>query len=220
MIDGDTRASPAAAARTASTSRRRPGVLEQEPGGPVADRRVDVLVVIERRHDDDRDRVVDVAAGQHAGDLEPVEPGHADVDEAHVGPRAGGPARRPLGRRCASPTTSMPWASRIRRMPERTISWSSAMTTRSRVVHGWAASGADPDRQVGGDPPAAVGERSGVEVAAHRGGPLGHPADAEPARRAADRTSVVDDEQMDDSVRHNARRCRCWWRRRSVGGRW
>ena len=69
---------------------RRPGVLEQEPAGPIADRRVDVLVVVERRHDDDRYRLVDVPTGQHAGDFETVEPGHADVDEAHVRPEPAG----------------------------------------------------------------------------------------------------------------------------------
>ena len=70
-------------------------------------------------------------------------------------------------------------ASRIMRMPERTISWSSAMTTRNGVHDGRRP--ANRDRQVGGDLPAAGGERSGVELAAERRDPLGHAEEAEAA---------------------------------------
>ena len=107
------------------------GVLEQETPGTGPQRGVDVLVEVERGDDDDGERVLDSRPGQSAGRLDAVHAGHADVEQAHVRPQAAAPARRPAARRAASPTTSMSgWASSIIVSPVRTISWSSATSTR------------------------------------------------------------------------------------------
>ncbi len=51
--------------------------------GAGLERAVDVFVVIEGRDHDDRERVVDAGAGELPGGLDPVEVGHADVEQAH-----------------------------------------------------------------------------------------------------------------------------------------
>jgi hypothetical protein len=59
-------------------------VLEQEPAGPGGQRRVDVLVQVERGEDDDPHRRL---RGQDAlGRLEPVHLGHPDIHQHDVGP--------------------------------------------------------------------------------------------------------------------------------------
>jgi hypothetical protein len=65
-------------------------VLEQEPAGPGAQRRQDVLVEVEGGQDQHPDRVLDALAGQAAGRLDPVHAGHADVHQGHVGPDVAG----------------------------------------------------------------------------------------------------------------------------------
>ena len=67
---------------------RRAGVLQQEAAGPRAQRRVHVLVEVERRDHDDRERVVDTGPGEGERGLEAVHHRHPDVEEAHVGPDA------------------------------------------------------------------------------------------------------------------------------------
>ena len=63
-----------------------PGVFEEEPAGAVAQRLVHVVVEVEGgEHDDPRAGEVRVA-GDPPGGLEPVESGHADVHQEHVGP--------------------------------------------------------------------------------------------------------------------------------------
>ena len=92
-----------------------PGVLEQEPPGAGLQRPVHVLVEVEGGDDDDRQRVVDVGAGELPGGLDPVHLGHADVEQADVGAQragkrdrltaVGGLSRRPrcrAGRRGSS----------------------------------------------------------------------------------------------------------------------
>ena len=104
---------------------------------------------------------------------------HPDVEEAHVGTQLAGQRDGRVGRRAAWPTTSMSGcASRIMLSPVRTISWSSATST--RIVIGpdppWAARRAD------GPAPVAFG--AGLEAAAQQGRPLGH-ADEPVARHGA-----------------------------------
>jgi hypothetical protein len=63
-------------------------ILQDEPAGPGVQGLEDVLVVVERREDEDPGRRT---AGEDApGGLEPVEPRHADVHEDDVGSPPGG----------------------------------------------------------------------------------------------------------------------------------
>lgn len=109
----------------------RRGALEQEPA-----RAVDVLVGVERRHDHDPQRRVQPRPGEQPG-WPRCRPGAACGCRA--GRRGGGsaqPARPPPARRRAWATTSTP-SCRPSTVagPTRTISWSSAASTRS--VIGW-----------------------------------------------------------------------------------
>jgi hypothetical protein len=61
------------------------GVLEQEAAGAGLERAVHVLVEVEGRDDHDRERVLDVRAGEQPRRLDAVELGHAHVDQAYVG---------------------------------------------------------------------------------------------------------------------------------------
>ena len=90
--------------------------------------------------------------------------------------RASSTARRPSA---ASPTTSMSgWASRIIASPVRTISWSSATSTRMLTS-------ADPGPgQHGGHGPAAIGVRAGLAGAAEQVGALDHADEAVPGDAA------------------------------------
>ena len=63
----------------------RPGVLEQKASGAGPERAVDVLVEVEGRDHHHRHRVRDAPPGEELGHLDAVEPGHPDVDQAHVG---------------------------------------------------------------------------------------------------------------------------------------
>src|SRR4029450_1164586 len=63
----------------------RPGVLEQKASGACPERAVDVLVEVEGRDYHHRDRVRDAPPCEELGRLDAVEPGHPDVDQAHVG---------------------------------------------------------------------------------------------------------------------------------------
>ena len=128
-------ASPSAAARTAWVSSSGPASLSRKPLAPARSARVDVLVEVERGHDDDRHRVARRPARRARGSPR-CRRGRACGCRAGTRRAAGpAPARR---RRCpsaASPTTSMPaCASRIIASPVRTISWSSATSTRSVIV--------------------------------------------------------------------------------------
>ena len=58
--------------------------------GAGLERAVDVFVVIEGRDHDDRERVVDAGAGELPGGLDPVEVGHADVEQAYIGSQLAG----------------------------------------------------------------------------------------------------------------------------------
>ena len=71
-----------------------PGVFEQEAPGAGLQRPVHVLVEVECGDDDDRQRVVDVGAGELAGGLDPVHLGHADVEQADVGAQRAGKRHR------------------------------------------------------------------------------------------------------------------------------
>ncbi len=62
----------------------RPGVLEQKASGAGPERAVDVLVEVECRDHHYRDRVRDAPPCEEPGHLDAVEPGHMDVDQAHV----------------------------------------------------------------------------------------------------------------------------------------
>jgi hypothetical protein len=68
----------------------RPGVLEQEAASAGAQGAEDVLIQVERGDDHDRHRVGHVGTRQPPGHLDPVEPGHPDVDEQHVRTQPGG----------------------------------------------------------------------------------------------------------------------------------
>ena len=81
-------ASPAAATRTASSSRSDGRVLEQEAGGADAQRLEDVLAGVEGREHHDRRGVLRVGEDP-LGRREPVELGHADVHQHDVGAPAG-----------------------------------------------------------------------------------------------------------------------------------
>ena len=63
----------------------RAAVLEDEAGGAVAQGDLDVLVGVERRRDDHSQRLLHVGAGEESGRGQPVEHGHADVEQADVG---------------------------------------------------------------------------------------------------------------------------------------
>ena len=77
-------------------------VLEQEPGGPGLESRVDVLVEVERRQDHDPRRCArDAPVGtrwtdQPPGRLQAVETRHPDVHQHDVGPVAPGQPDRCL----------------------------------------------------------------------------------------------------------------------------
>ena len=81
-------ASPAAATRTASSSRSDGRVLEQEAGGADAQRLEDVLAGVEGREHHDGRGVLRVGEDP-LGRREPVELGHADVHQHDVGAPAG-----------------------------------------------------------------------------------------------------------------------------------
>lgn len=66
------------------------GVLEEEAAGAVAQGGVGVVVLVEGGHHDHAHRVGDARSGQGPGDLQTVQPGHADVDETHVGTHPAG----------------------------------------------------------------------------------------------------------------------------------
>ena len=63
----------------------RPGILEQEAPRTCPQRRVDVLVEIERGDDDDRNGVGDVGPRQPPSRLEAVHDRHPDIQKAHIG---------------------------------------------------------------------------------------------------------------------------------------
>jgi hypothetical protein len=65
-------------------------VLEEEATGARLERAVDVLVEVERRDDHYGERIFDGRPGQHPRGLQPVELGHPDVEQAHVGPQLPG----------------------------------------------------------------------------------------------------------------------------------
>ena len=65
-----------------------PGVLEQESEGARPERCVDVLVEVERGDHHDGEGVGDGRTGEGPGRLDAVDPGHPDVEEAHVGAQA------------------------------------------------------------------------------------------------------------------------------------
>ena len=90
VTDGDTSASPLCGGPYRLDEQRRAGVLEDEADGAAAQRAVDVLVEVERRHHDDPQRVGDVGPGQRPGHLDAVDAGHPDVDQAHVRPQPAG----------------------------------------------------------------------------------------------------------------------------------
>ena len=110
---------------------RRPGVLEQEAAGAGPQRGVDVLVEVEGGDDDDGERVVDARPGEARGWPRCRRAPGMRMSNRHTSGRrrrASSTARRPSA---ASPTTSMSgWALRIIVSPVRTISWSSATSTR------------------------------------------------------------------------------------------
>ena len=64
----------------------RTAVFEDEAGGAVAQRDLDVLVGVEGRGDDDSQRRLHVGAGEEPGGGEAVEHGHPDVEQADIGP--------------------------------------------------------------------------------------------------------------------------------------
>ena len=145
-------ASPLAAAWTAWASSAGPASLSRKPAGAGPQRGVDVLVEVEGGDDDDGERVGDARPGEEAGGLDAVEHRHADVEQAHVGAQRAGRARPPRRPSAASPTTSMSgWALRIIVSPVRTISWSSATSTRMLM----------PARPFGGRTAVTVQPRSG-----------------------------------------------------------
>ena len=92
-------ASPAAAACTAWTSSSGPASLSRNPRAPALQRAVHVLVEVERRDHDDRERVGDVRSGQPSRGLDAVHLGHPDVEQAHVGAQLARPGHRlaPVG---------------------------------------------------------------------------------------------------------------------------
>ena len=61
-----------------------PGVFEQEASRARAQCAVHVFVGVKGGDDHDAERVGDVGTSQCAGDLDAVEPGHADVDQGDV----------------------------------------------------------------------------------------------------------------------------------------
>ena len=148
------------------------GVLQEEAAGPVGDRGAHVLVEVERGDDDHRDRVGDLGPGQEAGGGEPVQLGHADVEQAHV--RA-----QPLGElhRLAS----------VGRLADDLDAVGLEDEAEARAHHRLVVRDHDaerlghvglPERQPRLDAPAAAVDRPGLEAAAQRLGPLGHADEA------------------------------------------
>ena len=90
MTDGLINASPSAAARTASINSWAPASLSRKPRRPGLQRAVHVLVEVERRDDDDGQRVGHPRSRQGLGGVEPVHLRHPDVEQAHVGPQVPG----------------------------------------------------------------------------------------------------------------------------------
>ena len=70
----------------------RAGALEHEAGGAGPQGAVDVLVEVEGGDDHDPERVGHAGSGDGPGDFAAVLAGHADVDEADVGPQLAGEA--------------------------------------------------------------------------------------------------------------------------------
>ena len=119
-------------------------VLEQEAARPRLDRAVDVLVEVEGGQHDDPRRVV-ASAQDLLGRREPVELGHPDVHEHHVGLQLGDPAygvqRRPRPRRpprCRARRRGSPGSRRA------------AAAGRRRSAPGWSPAhhGVAPGRRV------------------------------------------------------------------------
>ena len=109
-------------------------------------------------------------AREPARRLEPVHPRHPDVHQHQGGPLAGrATAWAPSS---ASPTTSKSSSSASSaRNPRRNTAWSSAISSRT-------VSSRSGRRERGGHVPAAVRRRTGVDLAADRGGALAHPEQA------------------------------------------
>ena len=153
--------------------------------------------MIERRHDDDRDRIVDVSAGEHASDFEPVELRHPDVDEADVWTE---PASQLDS--CAAVAALADDLDAVGLEDQADTGTNNLLIVGNDdtkwfvaewFVGEWLVVGEDRsrrrnlrthrDREVGGDSPPTIRKWSGVERSTHRGRPLGHPANAEPTWR-------------------------------------
>jgi hypothetical protein len=67
--------------------KREAGILEQEAFRAGLQRAVHVLVEVEGGDDDDGEGIFDVGASEPSGGLDAVQVGHADVEQAHVGPQ-------------------------------------------------------------------------------------------------------------------------------------
>ena len=87
---GAIRASPCAAAWMACVSRAGPASLSRNPWAPALSAPWTYFVEVEGRDHDDREGIVDVWAGELPGGFDPVQVGHADVEQAHVGPQLTG----------------------------------------------------------------------------------------------------------------------------------
>jgi hypothetical protein len=70
------------------------GVLEQEAAGSGLERAMDVLVEIEGGDHHHRERVLNLWPSELAGRRDPVQAGHPDVEQAHVGAELTGQLHR------------------------------------------------------------------------------------------------------------------------------
>jgi len=68
----------------------RPGVFQQKSPGAGLQRAVHVLVEVESRDHDDRQRVLDIGTGELSGGLDAIDVGHAYVEQADVRAKSAG----------------------------------------------------------------------------------------------------------------------------------
>ena len=167
---GATTASPLATARIAESRSARRSVLEQEAARPGPQRRVDVLVEVEGREDDDP-RVA-VRLDDQPGGLHTVHLRHAHVHQHDVGVQPLGGSRPPRDRCAASPRIVMSgWVSITIRNAIRISSWSSA-SSRLVVIAGHPRRRVQPQVHA----PAALRSGAGFELASVARHTLSHAA--------------------------------------------
>ena len=173
----------------------RPGVLEQEAARARLERTVHVLVQVERRDHDHRERVRHVGSGEPAGGLDAVQLRHPDVEQADVGRSS-----RALRHRLAAVGgLTHHLDPRLRVEDHRQAGADQLLVVGDQHPDRHAT--APVLRQHRDHRPAALRTRAGVERAAQEGRPLGHAHQPVPGPGAALELAVVDDGQAHASPR-------------------